>query len=142
MKSSLPVLNPQGSQNRYEMNEAARHYRADITAGALKLPETRVIADLLLVNIDLEGWNEAIGTKNVLQARNPATARRLTQLIRGRLEVMGPILGAYSRLVVQSCWFLKLSDWDFRLLSELSEKSRFNSIHTALVGDFRREAPW
>jgi hypothetical protein len=79
------------------MNEAAHHYRADITAGALKLPETRVIADLLLSHIDAEGWNEAIVTKNVLQARNPATARRLTQLIRGRLELMGPDLWALVR---------------------------------------------
>ncbi len=33
------------------MTEAVHHYRADITAGALKLPETRVIADLLLLHI-------------------------------------------------------------------------------------------
>ena len=31
-------------------------------------------------------------SKNALQARNPATARRLTKLIRGRLETMGPDL--------------------------------------------------
>jgi hypothetical protein len=79
------------------MTEAALRYRADITAGALKLPETRVIADLLLSHTDPEGWNEAIVTKNVLQARNPATARRLTQLIRGRLELMGPDLWALVR---------------------------------------------
>jgi hypothetical protein len=79
------------------MTEAALRYRADITAGALKLPETRVIADLLLSHTDPKGWNEAILTKNVLQARNPATARRLTQLIRGRLELMGPDLWALVR---------------------------------------------
>jgi len=67
-------------------------YKADITAGALKLPESRVIADLLLRNVDAEGWKDAIVTKNVLQARNPATATRLTKLIRGRLETMGPDL--------------------------------------------------
>lgn len=67
-------------------------YKADITAGALKLPESRIIAGLLLRKVDAEGWNDAIVTKNVLQARNPATARRLTQLIRGRLETMGPDL--------------------------------------------------
>ena len=64
-------------------------YKADITAGALKLPESRVIADLLLRQVDAEGWKDAIVTKNVLQARSPATARRLTTLIRGRLETMG-----------------------------------------------------
>ena len=67
-------------------------YQADITAGALKLPESRLIADLLLRRVDAEGWKDAIVTKNVLQARNPATARRLTKLIRGRLEAMGPDL--------------------------------------------------
>ena len=67
-------------------------YKADITAGALKLPECRLIADLLLRRVDAEGWKDAIVTKNILQARNPATARRLTKLIRGRLETMGPEL--------------------------------------------------
>ena len=67
-------------------------YKADITAGALKLPESRLIADLLLRQVDAEGWKDAIVTKNVLQARNPATARRLTTLIRSRLETMGPAL--------------------------------------------------
>lgn len=67
-------------------------YKADITAGALKLPESRIIAGLLLRKVDAEGWKDAIVTKNVLQARNPATARRLTKLIRGRLETMGPDL--------------------------------------------------
>lgn len=67
-------------------------YKADITAGALKLPESRIIADLLLRKVDAEGWKDAIVTKNVLQARSPATAKRLTKLIRGRLETMGPDL--------------------------------------------------
>jgi hypothetical protein len=67
-------------------------YKADITAGALKLPESRLIADLLLRQVDAEDWRDAIVTKNVLRARNPATARRLTKLIRGRLETMGPDL--------------------------------------------------
>jgi len=71
-------------------NVVEMRYKADITAGALKLPESRIIADLLLRKVDAEGWKNAIVTKNVLQARNPATARRLTKLIRGRLETMGP----------------------------------------------------
>jgi len=71
---------------------AAMRYKADITAGALKLPESRLIADLLLRQVDADGWKDAIVTQNVLQARNPATAKRLTKLIRGRLETMGPDL--------------------------------------------------
>jgi hypothetical protein len=76
---------------------AEMRYKADITAGALKLPESRLIADLLLRHVDAEGWKDAIVTKNVLQARNPATARRLTKLIRGRLETMGPELWTFVR---------------------------------------------
>jgi len=67
-------------------------YKADITAGALKLPESRLVANLLLRQVDSDGWREAIITNNILQARSPSTARRLTQLIRGRLETMGPDL--------------------------------------------------
>lgn len=71
---------------------AEARYKADIAAGALKLPESRVIADLLLRRVDAEGWKDAIATKNILQTRSPATARRLAKLIRARLETMGPDL--------------------------------------------------
>jgi hypothetical protein len=63
-------------------------YRADITAGALKVPESRFIADLLLRGVDQQHWRQAIVTENVLQARNPETARRLARLIRARLAQM------------------------------------------------------
>lgn len=71
---------------------AKMRYKADITAGALKLPESRRIADLLLRHVDSEGWKDAVARQNVLQARSPATASRLTKLIRARLELMGPEL--------------------------------------------------
>jgi hypothetical protein len=74
------------------MAVAEMRYSADITAGSLKLPESRLVADLLLRGVEAEGWKDAIVTKNVFQARSPATSRRLTQLIRGRLETMGPEL--------------------------------------------------
>lgn len=67
-------------------------YKADIAAGALKLPESRIIADLLLREVDAAGWKDAIMKQNVLQARSPATAIRLTKLIRDRLETMRPDL--------------------------------------------------
>lgn len=66
----------------------AVRYKADITAGALKVPESRIIADLLLRGVDEEDWKDAVLKQNVLQARNPATATRLARLIRGRLEMM------------------------------------------------------
>ena len=51
-------------------------YRADITAGALKVPESRIIADLLLRRLDETGWKEALYDQNVLQhgARRPLHA--------------------------------------------------------------------
>ncbi len=63
-------------------------YKADLTAGALKVTESRVIADLLLQGVDEAGWRKAIYDQNVLQARSPKTAKRLRTLIRGRLETM------------------------------------------------------
>lgn len=63
-------------------------YRADITAGSLKVAESRIIADLLLRGVDKKEWKEAILHHNVLQARHPATAVRLARLIRSRLELM------------------------------------------------------
>jgi Putative inner membrane protein (DUF1819) len=63
-------------------------YRADITAGALKLPESRVIADLLMRGVTPDGWRETINEKNILQTRSPTSAKRLARLIRGRLELM------------------------------------------------------
>ena len=64
------------------------YYKADITAGALKVTESRIIADLLLRAVDEAGWRKAIYDQNVLQARSPKTAKRLRTLIRGRLETM------------------------------------------------------
>jgi hypothetical protein len=67
-------------------------YRADITAGSLKVAESRRIAELLLKDIDDTAWQRAIIDDNILQARNPETATRLARLIRARLEPMGPEL--------------------------------------------------
>ncbi|OSJ19463.1 hypothetical protein BST63_15490 [Bradyrhizobium canariense] len=64
-------------------------YRADITAGSLKVTESRRVADLLLQEVDADSWADAIVKRNILQARTPATARRLARLIRSRLEPMG-----------------------------------------------------
>lgn len=71
---------------------AERRYKADIAAGALKVRESRVIADLLLREVNVRGWKDAIVEQNILQARCPATASRFTRLVRGRLETMGPEL--------------------------------------------------
>lgn len=61
-------------------------YSADITAGALKVPESRVIAGLLLREVTDKEWRKAIYDQNVLQARSPKTSKRISVLIRGRLD--------------------------------------------------------
>jgi len=63
-------------------------YKADITAGSLKITESRIIADLLLQDVNKEAWDKAVLLKNVLQTRSPETARRLARLIRKRLQTM------------------------------------------------------
>ncbi len=63
-------------------------YSADITAGALKVQGSRVIAGLLLREVADREWRKAIYDQNVLQARSPKTAKRLSVLIRGRLALV------------------------------------------------------
>lgn len=50
------------------------------------MPESRVIAGLLLRAVSERRWRKAIYDENVLQARSPKTAKRLSVLIRGRLS--------------------------------------------------------
>jgi Putative inner membrane protein (DUF1819) len=97
-------------------------YRADITAGSLKVAESRTIADLLLQEVDAAAWKHAIVDENVLQARNPETAKRLARLIRARLEPMGSELW---RLVRDG-------------KGQLATHAVFASAvrHSALLGDF------
>ena len=67
-------------------------YKADITAGALKLPESRVVAGLLLRDVSDKAWRTAIYDENVLQTRSDKTAKRISVLIRGRLsQVEAPL---------------------------------------------------
>ncbi len=68
------------------------HYRADITAGSLKVAESRIVAGLLLRKVNADGWEKAIIEENVLQTRSEATAIRIGRLIRKRLELMNPDL--------------------------------------------------
>ena len=77
--------------------KAIVRYRADLTAGSLKVAESRVIADLLLKQVDDDEWKSALGRDNLLQTRSPATARRLARLIRNRLEAMTPNLWTLVR---------------------------------------------
>ena len=97
-------------------------YRADITAGSLKLLESRVIADLLLREADEQGWKSTLYDNNLLQTRNPATAARLSRLLRARLETMDSGLWRLVRdgtsiVATQACLAASVK-------------------HSALLGDF------
>ena len=65
-------------------------YRADITAGSLKVAESRLIADLLLQEVDAQAWNAAIVDRNILQARTAATARQFDPVPVG-IDGPGPL---------------------------------------------------
>ncbi len=67
-------------------------YKATLTSGSLKVPESRTIADLLLRGISGEAWRVEVFERNALQTRNPETAKRLSRVLRARLELMQPAL--------------------------------------------------
>lgn len=60
-------------------------YNAEISAGSLLPLESKRLAKLLLSQPDEDTWLRAIGPKNILQKKTPATARRQATLIRKRL---------------------------------------------------------
>lgn len=68
------------------------HYKANITAGALFVPESRKIADLMLSGDDPDEWKQAIEVQNILQQLSLATSVRIANFIRTRLALMTPEL--------------------------------------------------
>jgi hypothetical protein len=52
------------------------------------VPESRVVADLLLHRVDAVGWKQAIEADNVLRKRSFTTASTKAALIRARLQTM------------------------------------------------------
>ena len=64
------------------------HYKANITAGALLIPESRKIANLMLKNISQEEWKYEIEEKNILQRLSVSSSKRIASLTRARLGSM------------------------------------------------------
>lgn len=62
------------------------HYDSDLIGGSLQVRECRVVADLLLRRVTSDQWSDAIQSENVLQKRTTASARRVAQALRKRLE--------------------------------------------------------
>lgn len=80
-----------GAMSQHERSEPAR-YGGEIIAGALMIPESRIVAELLLRELASGTWEDAIVTRNVLKTRSKARAVRTSNLIRNRLESMQPAL--------------------------------------------------
>ncbi len=70
----------------------AEIYKANITAGALLVPESRKIADLMLRNVSAQEWKESVEQKNILQKLSVSSSKRVASHIRSRLELMKPEL--------------------------------------------------
>jgi len=65
-------------------------YDSDLIGGSLQVRESRIIAHLLLDRADPDRWKQEIQQQNLLQKRSPATARRVAQALRKRLERLEP----------------------------------------------------
>lgn len=63
-------------------------YVANITAGALLIPESRKIADLMLRQVSAEEWKKAIEEENILQKLSVSSSKRVASFIRARLGMM------------------------------------------------------
>jgi len=72
-------------------------YKANITAGALLVPESRKIADLMLRGVSAQEWKNAIEEQNILQKLSASSSKRIAAYIRARLELMTPELWEMAR---------------------------------------------
>jgi phosphotransferase system HPr-like phosphotransfer protein len=63
-------------------------YNANLTKASLKISETRILARALVDHPSSSDWKSAILTENVLQKRNPVTAKTLAAVIIQRLECL------------------------------------------------------
>jgi hypothetical protein len=64
-------------------------YTATITSASLRVRESRIIADLLLQAVSDEAWKEAILEENRLQMNSIESIKRISRLLRARLEPLG-----------------------------------------------------
>ena len=103
------------------MNNSAI-YNAQISAGSLLLKESREIARLLEKFSNEEELSQAVFVDNVLQKNSTATAKRMTRLIRNRLETMP---GNFLKIIING-------SADVTAQALLAAAIR----HSQLLGDF------
>lgn len=70
--------------------ESTFHYNSDLIGGSLMVRESRIVADLMLSGADETAWKTVLYVENRLQKKRPATAKRMAQAIRKRLERLEP----------------------------------------------------
>jgi hypothetical protein len=64
-------------------------YTATITSASLRLRESRIISDLLLQGVSEKDWKAALLERNVLQMGSVESIKRISRLLRARLEPLG-----------------------------------------------------
>jgi len=64
-------------------------YTATITTASLRLRESRVVAGLLLDGVADDGWRDAVLERNLLQIDSAVSRRRISRLLRARMEPLG-----------------------------------------------------
>ena len=72
-------------------------YQANFTQCSLIVPETRIVAALLLQGVDVQEWGRQIHELNVLQKRTARTADTYANLARLRLQTMSTDLWTLVR---------------------------------------------
>ena len=64
-------------------------YTATITSASLRLRESRIVSDLLLQAVSDKAWKEAMVEQNMLQMDSVESIKRISRLLRARLEPLG-----------------------------------------------------
>lgn len=67
-------------------------YTATITSASLRVRECRIVADLLLAQVNSDEWKQALYEENRLQMGSIESVKRISRLLRARIEPLGPDL--------------------------------------------------
>lgn len=100
-------------------------YNTEIVAGSLLINETRKLAQVILRDSSAEAWNHAVVIENLLQKKTQATAKRMANLIRHRLQSGDAMIWA---LIAQN---------DFELAGQAVLVLAIR--HSQLLADFMRD---
>jgi hypothetical protein len=63
-------------------------YTSSITSASLRLRESRIVADLLLQDLDSDQWKQALYTQNSLQMNSMKSIKSISGILKARLTTM------------------------------------------------------